>query len=148
MIERNNSTQISINREVVGSPLIFIQQHDPEDIGSLEEPFTFSFSETDPPGTESVSHWTESDPEGSSLLSNNFNNGEGSISRFGSFCSIRSECGVAGSPTTELSRSSSRATFLSVPSARFYHRQQRRHRNNSNPDVHPSLAASITSLAQ
>ena len=134
-------------REVAVSPQIIIQPNDPADIASLEESFSFSLPEADPTGVESASNLTASDPEGSSLLSTQFNNDAGSISRFGSFTSIRSEWGVAGSPSAELSRSSSRATFLSVPSTRFLQRQQRRFRINSNPDVHPHTG-SIVSLAQ
>ena len=145
----HNYNSMEMDREVSGSPLIFIQQHGPADTSSLEESFSISLQEADPAcNTTSNSHWTGSDPEGSSFLLNSFNSDEGSVSRFGSFCSISSECGVAGSPAVELSRSSSRATFLSVPSTRLQPRHQRRCRMNSNPDVHPLHTDSIASLVQ
>ena len=37
-----------MDREVSGSPLIFIQQHGPADTSSLEESFTISLQEADP----------------------------------------------------------------------------------------------------
>ena len=160
-IERTN---VAVDNEeeavkVVTSPAICIQHNRDADVGSLDDSTSFSLTEAiDRSGME-LEVSCSSGSEGS-LLFNQFSfSRDRSISRQLSFCSIRSDCAeqlakevalqAMGSSAMEpffdvgpLSRSSSRSTFLSVPSTRFHRQQQQQQQQqqrwlHSDPGVHP-----------